>query len=106
MLLQKNKATKVPEWQWKAFGLSCPKEEHKFHEVRRWKFDFAYVLSMVAIEIEGGVFTRGRHTRGAGYLADCEKYNMAQEMGWIVLRYAPNKIDFEQIKRVLESRGK
>lgn len=65
--------------------------EYRFHPVRRWRFDFAIPEEKIAIEIEGGVWTRGRHTRGAGYTADLEKYNTATVMGWRVLRYSSVK---------------
>lgn len=29
---------------------------------------------------------QGRHTQGAGYTKDCEKYNEAVSMGWRVFR--------------------
>jgi hypothetical protein len=61
-------------------------EEHRFHETRRWRFDFAHPASKVAVEIEGGIFIAGRHTRGAGFVGDCEKLNTAQLMGWIIYR--------------------
>lgn len=67
------------------------KEEHRFHSTRKWRFDFAHEELKIAIEIEGAVWVRGRHTRGKGYLADMEKYNTAQSMGWRVFRYAPNQ---------------
>jgi len=41
---------------------------------------------MIAVEIEGGVWTGGRHTRGAGFRQDMEKYNEATAMGWRVFR--------------------
>ena len=47
---------------------------------------------MVAVEVEGGVWTGGRHTRGKGFEADCEKYNAATERGWRVLRVTPKMI--------------
>lgn len=67
-------------------GIELPKEEHHFHPTRRWRFDFAWPQRKVAVEIEGGVWTRGRHTRGAGFIADCEKYNEAARLGWRVFR--------------------
>jgi len=48
---------------------------------------------MIAVEVEGGVWSRGRHVRGAGYLADLEKYNAAVVMGWRVLRYTPQTLE-------------
>ncbi|EXB86832.1 hypothetical protein J538_1160 [Acinetobacter sp. 272263] len=38
------------------------------------------------VEVEGGVYSNGRHTRGEGYSSDCEKYSTAAVMGWIVIR--------------------
>lgn len=60
--------------------------EHRFHPVRRWRFDFAWPEKKIALEIEGGAFIGGRHTRGAGYENDIEKYNEATLAGWTVLR--------------------
>ena len=62
--------------------------EHRFHPSRRWRFDFAWVEHRVALEVEGSVWARGRHTRGKGYLSDIEKYNEATLLGWKVLRVA------------------
>lgn len=65
--------------------------EHQFCQGRKWAFDFACLSIAVAIEIEGGVWTHGRHSRGTGMIADMEKYNTAQIFGWIVLRYTPEQ---------------
>jgi len=61
--------------------------ENKFHPKRDWKSDLAIPSIMIAIELEGGVWTRGRHTRGQGYIDDCTKYNACAVLGWTVLRY-------------------
>ena len=66
--------------------------EYRFHKVRKWRFDYACPELMIAIELEGGVFIGGRHTRGMGYVNDCEKYNEALKLGWRVLRYPTNKL--------------
>lgn len=66
--------------------------EVKFHPLRRWRFDFADKERKIAIEIEGGIFSRGRHVRGKGFIADMEKYNTATSMGWRVYRFTPSNI--------------
>ncbi|AUL97471.1 hypothetical protein FORC54_3326 [Vibrio vulnificus] len=42
--------------------------------------------------MEGGTWANGRHTRGKGYAADCEKYNVAALEGWRVLRFTGDMI--------------
>jgi len=70
-----------------AAGLPQPEKEYRFHPTRKWRFDFAYPAQKIAIEIEGAVWFAGRHTRGSGFLADCEKYNTAVSLGWKVFRF-------------------
>lgn len=69
-----------------------PIPEYRFHDVRRWRFDFAWPESRVALEVEGGVWTGGRHTRGAGFSKDMAKYNEAASMGWIIIRCTPSDL--------------
>lgn len=63
--------------------------EFEFHEKRKWRFDWAWPERKIACEYEGGIFQRGRHTRGKGYGNDCDKYNTAAVMGWCVIRTTP-----------------
>ena len=53
----------------------------------RWRFDYAIPKHKVAIEIDGAVWTMGRHNRPEGYINDMEKLNTATSMGWLVLRF-------------------
>lgn len=62
------------------------KKEYAFHPVRKWRFDYAFPNYMVAVEVDGGVWTGGRHINPAGYINDMEKLNTAASMGWLVLR--------------------
>lgn len=64
-----------------------PAREYRFHPTRRWRFDFAWPAQRVAAEIQGGVWTGGKHVRGAAYSADCDKLNEAQLLGWVVLYF-------------------
>lgn len=66
--------------------------EYKFHPSRKWRFDFAYPLNKLAIEVHGGIYRQGRHTRGKGFENDREKMNEAQIMGWTVLEVTPRQI--------------
>lgn len=70
-------------------GWGRPVQEYRFAPPRRWRFDYAWPSRKVAIEVEGGVWIAGRHTRGKGYIRDLEKYNEAALLGWTVLRYTP-----------------
>ncbi len=72
-------------------GLECVKE-YKFHDTRRWRFDYAIPTHRIALEVEGGVWTGGRHTRAQGFLGDMEKYNTATLLGWRVFRTTPSKL--------------
>ena len=91
--------------QLRADKLPEPVREHKFHERRKWRFDFCWPDKMLAVEVEGGIWTGGRHTRGDGYEKDAEKYNAATEMGWRILRFTPKYLRsgeaLEQVKRIL-----
>lgn len=76
-------------------GLPEPVREYRFDErprPRRWRFDFAWPDLRVAVEVEGGVWSGGRHTRPAGYSSDAEKYSEAALQGWLVLRYTTAQV--------------
>lgn len=71
--------------------------EYKFLETRKFRFDWAIPSHKIAIEYEGIFANKSRHTSVTGYTNDCEKYNLATQNGWKVLRYtAKNYLDFEK----------
>jgi len=73
--------------QFKAFGLSFV-QEFRFAAPRRWRADFALPAEKprLLVEVEGGIWVQGRHSRGAGYISDCKKYNAAVLLGYRVIR--------------------
>ena len=78
-------------WQIEAgLGLHVD-SEFRFHEQRRWRVDLFIPASKLGIEIEGGFFLPrgGRHNRGAGARADCEKYCELAIAGYRLLRVLP-----------------
>lgn len=91
-----------------ASGLPSPEREHRFAPPRRWRFDFAWPAHQVALEVEGGTWIGGRHNRGSGYAADCEKYAEAAIQGWAVIRATTEQVRDGSaviwVKRAIEAR--
>ena len=85
-----------------AVGLPEPQREFGFQHARRWRADFAWPEQKVLCEVEGGVWTRGRHVRGAGFEADMEKYNAATLGGWRLIRVTPAMVRDGRAIRYLE----
>jgi very-short-patch-repair endonuclease len=68
-------------------------KEYKFLQNRKFRFDFAIIEKKIAIEYEGIISNKARHTSITGYSKDCEKYNLAALNGWRVLRYTALNIN-------------
>jgi hypothetical protein len=83
-----------------------PLIEHKFHPTRKWRFDYAWEDYRIALEVEGGVWVGGRHTSGAGFVKDMEKYNEAACLGWRIIRCQPRELcsikTVDNIKRAMQ----
>jgi len=77
-------------------------EELEFHPDRKWRYDFAHPASMVAVEIEGGIWDQSRHTRPAGFIKDCEKYNAGTKLGWFIFRLPGFLITEEALLEIKE----
>lgn len=75
-----------------ALSIPRPHREYLFHDTRDWRMDYAWPEQKIALEVEGGVFTGGRHTRGVGFMNDMEKYNAAAVMGWRIIRVVPTQL--------------
>lgn len=89
------------------YGLPEPVAEYRFDAKRRWRIDYYFEHNgrRVGVEVEGGVWTNGRHTRGKGFVADMEKYNAAQSVGIAIIRVTPGNLlkseTFDLIKKTL-----
>lgn len=80
-------------------------QEFQFNKDRRWRADFHILDTRILIEVEGGIWSGGRHTRGKGYIADMEKYNSATALGYSVYRYSTEQVKsgkaIEEIRRMV-----
>ena len=79
-------------FQIKAVKLPLPIRELKIFKNKKSRCDFVWPEKMVIVEVEGGVYTQGRHTRGKGFTNDCEKYNAATILGYRVIRVTAEHI--------------
>ena len=76
-------------------GLPAPAPEYHFapevdgKPVRQWRFDLAWPAEQIAVELEGSLFTGGRHGGARSSIRDVEKYNAAALLGWRVIRTVP-----------------
>lgn len=74
-------------------ALKIPFErEYLFHPERKWRLDFAAPLNKIGIEVHGGIYVGGRHTRGKGFEKDREKMNEAQLLGWTVIEVTADHV--------------
>lgn len=89
-----------------ALGFPAPVAEYRFAPPRRWRFDFAWPDQRVALEIQGGLFSRGRHVRGAALLKEHEKLNESAALGWRVVFATPQNVYephvLSRLRRALE----
>lgn len=74
--------------------------EYRFTPPRRFRFDFASIDSKVAIEINGGNWIRGRHTRASNLSNEYEKLNLATLNGWRVFVLSPEMINEDWLSRI------
>lgn len=78
-------------------GVPSWKRELRFHGTRMWRFDFAWPDCKVALEVDGGTHSGGRHTRPGGFRGDCAKLNEAAIAGWTVIRCTKEHIKSGEI---------
>lgn len=90
----------------KAHGLPTPVHEFKFDDSRRWRVDYCFD-GWLCLEVEGGVWTEGRHTTGQGFMEDLQKYNELTIAGYSLVRCTPADIQsgaaFDLVRRALAS---
>ena len=79
------------DWQLRAVGITLERE-YRFHPERLWRLDLADVPAKLGIEVEGGVWADGRHTRGKGFTEDCVKYAELAILGWRLIRVTTGQV--------------
>lgn len=73
--------------------------EYKFSK-KKYRFDWCIPEEMIAVEYNGIMSKKSRHTTVTGYSKDMTKINLAQSLGWTVYQYTP--LNYEEIKNDLK----
>lgn len=85
-------------------GIPQPIPEYLFAKSigRKWRIDYYFErkcivngvekVIKIALEVEGGIHTRGRHVRPEGFIADMEKYNTLVDFGIALYRVQPKEL--------------
>ena len=115
----------IPDFIWSGLNIPMPQKEFMFHDQRKWRIDYAWPEIKLAVEIEGGQYSRtitcnhcakvvqckgkdgklhnvrlgGAHN-SSRYSGDIEKYNQLTIHGWRLLRFTWDKINYDLIKMV------
>lgn len=91
----------------RACGLLVPEVEYRFHPTRQWRFDYAWPGMKVALEVEGGIWMKGKNNRSGGAHSrpmnkerDLEKYSEAAILGWRILYCQPSELAMVGMERV------
>lgn len=73
---------------------SAPLFERQFPIVagRRFRADFYFPVGRLVVEVEGGGFINGRHSRGTGIESDAEKSACIARMPARLMRVTPGQV--------------
>jgi hypothetical protein len=82
-------------------GLPTGVGQHPVVTGRQFRFDRAWPEHMVAVEVQGGVWTNGAHSRGSGVQRDCLKLSMAAAVGWRCLPITREMIESGEAVRLI-----
>lgn len=74
-------------------GLPPGEPQYPFVEGRQFRFDRAWPDRMVAVEVQGGIWSQNGHGRGSIIARDCAKLALAAALGWRVLPLTKEMIE-------------
>lgn len=75
------------------FGIPARMYQYLFaRPERQWEADFAWPDARLIVEIDGALYTQGRHVRGDGREKDMERDNWCVMHGWRVLRFSTGQV--------------
>lgn len=68
-----------------------------------WRIDFLSEELKIVVEIQGGTFSYGGHSRGAGQHSDFDKINHLQNLGYRVFQFDTQHVRENDYVELLEA---
>lgn len=82
-------------------GWPEPVAERALIPGRRFRCDLVWESARTVVEVNGGAFIGGRHSRGMGQIKDWEKLNLLALDGWKVIQVSPKQVTNGELVRLL-----
>lgn len=82
----------VLEFQLRASLAPDFQREYRFDAQRRFRIDFYFPDQRLAVELDGGGWINGRHSRGAGIESDAEKSALIARLPARLMRVTPTQV--------------
>lgn len=86
-------AAKLPPWE----------TEYRFDPARRYRLDFFFPAARLGVELQGGTWVAGGHSRGRGYQRDCDKLAACTLAGIRVLWFTTDDVTSGKALTVIEA---
>ncbi len=90
------------EATWALLGGPELEKEVRFDPDRQWRADYVHRATMTILEIDGGVYSQGRHVRPGGFVEDCFKLNSAALHGYRVIRIATGMANTAYLQQIID----
>jgi hypothetical protein len=89
----------------KYHGLPRPEAELQIIPGRKFLHDFGWPAFRVVIEVQGGVWARGKsgHSSGTGIVRDMEKLSLTSVAGWRTIQVQPKDLMTTQTRNWLRA---
>lgn len=92
------------EWHLKRLKITGYERQAMFHPTRQWRADFLWgPPAMLMVEVDGGTYTGGRHTRGKGFEEDREKDHAAAILGFTPLHFTARQVTSGDAAEVIKT---
>jgi hypothetical protein len=88
-------------WQMKVLKMPTPIREFIPIPGRKLRFDFGFPDWRLLVEVQGAVWTKGKHGRGSGIIQDQDKLNLATLNGFFCLQFSVNHVEDGRAVKVI-----